>query len=182
MHISEGSYLRLLSESDAEKLHALIEANRSHLGRWLPWAVGQAPEDTLAFIRRTRDQLAGNDGFQAAIVCGEEIAGVIGFHGVDWGNRSTSVGYWLAERRQGRGTMTAAVRLLTEHALSTWRLNRVEIRAAVDNRRSRAIPERLGFRQEGTLRESERVGERYLDRVVYAVLASEWTRAMVKPS
>jgi ribosomal-protein-serine acetyltransferase len=43
--------------------------------------------------------------------------------------------------------MTAAVRLLVDHALTVWQLNRVEIRAAVENRRSRAIPKRLGFRQ-----------------------------------
>lgn len=37
-----------------------------------------------------------------------------------------------------------------------------------------AIPERLGYREEGTLREAERVGERYLDSVLYAILAAEW--------
>jgi hypothetical protein len=43
---------------------------------------------------------------------------------------------------------------------------RVEIRAAPANARSRAIPERLGFTQEGTLRQVERGGDRYLDNVV----------------
>jgi hypothetical protein len=43
---------------------------------------------------------------------------------------------------------------------------RVEIRAAPANARSRAIPERPGFTQEGTLRQVERVGDRYLDNVV----------------
>jgi RimJ/RimL family protein N-acetyltransferase len=50
---------------------------------------------------------------------------------------------------------------------------RVEIRAAPENARSRAIPERLGFTQEGTLRQVERVGDRYLDNVVYAMLAED---------
>jgi len=68
--------------------------------------------------------------------------------------------------------MTEAVRVLTDHALSSWELNRVEIRAAVENTPSRAIPERLGFVEEGLLRGAERVGERQLDLVVYAMLAS----------
>jgi ribosomal-protein-serine acetyltransferase len=50
---------------------------------------------------------------------------------------------------------------------------RVEIRAAPENARSRAIPGRLGFTQEGTLRQVERVGDRYLDNVVYAMLAED---------
>jgi GrpB-like predicted nucleotidyltransferase (UPF0157 family)/RimJ/RimL family protein N-acetyltransferase len=172
--LSDSSYLRLLEESDAQELQALIEANRAYLARWLPWAGGQAFEDTLGFIRKTRKQLTGNDGFQAAIVYKESIVGVIGYHAVDWDDRSTRIGYWLAEEYQGRGKVTAAVRALVDHALSVWRLNRVEIRAAVENRRSRAIPERLGFRQEGTVRKAERVGDRYLDSVVYAMSAADW--------
>jgi ribosomal-protein-serine acetyltransferase len=52
--------------------------------------------------------------------------------------------------------------------------NRVEIRADVENRRSRAIPERLGFELEGVLRQAQRLGETYRDQVVYAVLARDW--------
>lgn len=166
--------LRLLEEEDAPELHALIEANRAELRLWLPWAGTQTLDDTLAFIRRTRQQPSANDGFQTAIVCDGAIAGVVGFVAVDWKNRSTSIGYWLGAEYQGKGRMTSAVRTLVDHAFAEWRLNRVEIRAAEPNRRSRAIPERLGFRQEGTLRAAELIEGRCLDSVVYSVLADEW--------
>jgi ribosomal-protein-serine acetyltransferase len=72
--------------------------------------------------------------------------------------------------------MTAAATTLVDYAFSGLHLNRVVIQAAVGNTRSRAIPERLGFVAEGTLREAERVGDEYLDSVVYAMLAREWRR------
>jgi ribosomal-protein-serine acetyltransferase len=53
----------------------------------------------------------------------------------------------------------------------------VEIRAGVGNRRSRAVAERLGFRQEGVLSEAELVGDHYIDHVVYAMLARDWSGA-----
>ena len=171
--IVDKVYLRVLEETDTRELHELIDANRAHLARWLPWAAGQSIDDTLDFIRRTRVQLSENDGFQTAIVVEENIVGVVGYHAVDWPNRSTRIGYWLSEAHQGQGTMTAAVRLFVDQALSVWQLNRVEIRAAAENRRSRAIPERLGFREEGTLRKAERVGDRSFDTVVYSLLASD---------
>jgi ribosomal-protein-serine acetyltransferase len=175
--VTDEVYLRLLEEADARKLHELIEKNRTHLAPWLPWAAGQTFEDTLDFIRGTRSQARGNEGFQAAIVAEEGIAGVIDYVSVDWGNRSTRVGYWLDEGQQGRGTMTSAVRLLVDHALTIWRLNRVEIIVATGNRRSRAIPERLGFREEGTLRQFQLVGGRYLDCISYSMLATDWRAA-----
>jgi ribosomal-protein-serine acetyltransferase len=174
--ISADTYLRLLEESDAGELDRLVDANREYLALWLPWAARQTFDETRTFIARTREQVLRNDGFQGAIVREEQIVGVVGFHSVDWANRSASIGYWLSEGGQGRGTMTAAVRMLTEHAISGWELNRVEIQAAVENRRSRAIPKRLGFREEGTLRQAERVGDRYLDSVVYSMLADDWDR------
>jgi ribosomal-protein-serine acetyltransferase len=174
LEIAGDCYLRLFDEADAQELHGLIETNRAYLARWLPWARNQDFDDTLGFIRRTRSQLNDNDGFQAAVIVGEGIAGVIGYHGVDWGNRSTRVGYWLDEGHQGKGTMTAAVRLLVDHALAVWDLNRVEIHAAAENRRSRAIPERLGLRREGTLRQAELIDGCYFDSVVYSMLSADW--------
>jgi ribosomal-protein-serine acetyltransferase len=175
--LSGACFLRLFEESDAEQLYALIEANRPYLARWFAWVdATRGPEDALSFIREARKQLADNDGFPLAIVDGPNIIGTIGLRSIEWTHRSTSIGYWLAEDRQGRGTMTEAVRALTTHAFEVWKLNRVEIRAAVGNARSRAIPERLGFRQEGVARQAERIGDRYEDSVVYSMLATEWSQ------
>lgn len=173
LSVTDAIKLRLLEETDAKELHALIEANRVELARWLPWAEGQGFEDTLDFIRKTRSQVSDNDGFQTAIVRSGDIVGMVGYPGVDWANRSTRIGYWLGAAHQGNGIMTASVRLLVDHALTVWRLNRVEIHASVENRRSRAIPERLGFRDEGTLRQAQLVSGHYLDYVVYATLAGD---------
>ncbi len=172
--ISDTAHLRPLERADARELQALIEANRAELRPWLVWAAGQTLEDTQRFLHDAEAQLARDDGFQAAILSEGKIAGVIGYVGVSRQHRSTSLGYWLGAKHQGRGTMTAAVRALVDHAFSAWDLNRVEIRAARENRRSRAIPERLGFREEGTLRQAELVDGRFLDCVVYSMLALDW--------
>jgi ribosomal-protein-serine acetyltransferase len=173
LSVTDEIKLRLLEETDAQELHALIESNRAQLAGWLPWAEGQGFEETLEFVRKTRSQAAENHGFQAAVVLDGDIVGMVGYPGVDWINRSTRIGYWLDEAHQSRGIATAAVRVLVEHALSVWRLNRVEIHAATENERSRAIPEHLGFRMDGTLRQAQLVGGRYLDYVLYSMLAAD---------
>jgi ribosomal-protein-serine acetyltransferase len=172
----EPAGLRPLRLSDAEELHGVIEANREHLSRWMPWPAEQDLDGTKRFLAESDAQLANEAGLQAALVPDGEIVGVAGVHAVDWLNGKTSIGYWLAEGAQGRGLMTAAVRTLLGLAFEEWGLHRVEIHVAPDNRRSRAIPERLGFREEGVLREAGRVGGGYLDNVVYGLLEEEWAR------
>jgi ribosomal-protein-serine acetyltransferase len=159
--------IRPLKAEDAAELYALVKANPD-LEDWMPWAEKQDLAATERFIAGTEKQLAGNAGFQAAIAPGGPIIGVVGFHSVDWINRNTSIGYWLTTAARGKGVMTTAVSALVDHAFSQWKLHRIEIHCAPDNHRSRAIPERLGFREEARLRETELVGGRYLDSVVPA--------------
>ena len=59
-------------------------------------------------------------------------------------------------------------------AFDRGRLNRIEIRCASGNHRSRAIPVRLGLREEGLLRDAEWLYDHFVDHVVYAALAKEW--------
>jgi ribosomal-protein-serine acetyltransferase len=175
--IAPGAVLRPFRPADADELTAAIAANREHLAPWLPWAASHGHEDTVEYLDRKRAQIEANDGFEGAIVLDGRIVGGAGFHGVDWLNRSTSIGYWLAADAVGRGLMTGAVRALLDHAFGVWELHRVIIEAVVANARSRAIPERLGFREEATLREAKLIGGRYGDAVLYAMLAPDWSPA-----
>jgi ribosomal-protein-serine acetyltransferase len=131
---------------------------------------------TLNFIRTSLQQFANNQGFAAGIWCGDEYAGTIGAHKIDWLNRKVEIGYWLAAKFQGNGIVTDACRVLIDHAFEEWKLNRVEIHCAPANKKSCAVPERLGFQLEGVLRKAQLVGGKYLDSNVYGMLARDWKK------
>ena len=176
--LSETIHLRPVTPRDADALFDVTVANRAHLAPWMPWARDlRHPGQTREWIRTIQRQQAEDNGFACLVVADGRIAGTVGLNRVDHVNGATAIGYWLTEDAQGRGTMTAAVRALVGHAAATMGLHRVVIEAAPDNVRSRAIPERLGFTQEGLLREVERLGDRWLDHVVYGLLATEWRAA-----
>ena len=86
------------------------------------------------------------------------------------------IGYWISVAEEGRGLVTRAVRALMDVGFGDLGLHRIEIRAGVDNLRSRAIPERLGFVREGIERGGERGANGFYDLVVYATLEDEWPR------
>ena len=179
--IHDRHTVRPLATTDAEELFALTNANRAFLRRWLPWLDGiQSPADTLASIETNLRKSEDNRGFHGAIVYDERIVGVISYHQIDWGNRSTALGYWLAEDYQGRGLMTASCRVLIDHAFAALNLHRVAIACATGNTRSRAIPERLGFVHEGTMREAEWLYTRYVDHAVYAQLQGDWQQDIIR--
>jgi ribosomal-protein-serine acetyltransferase len=174
LKINDVAVLRPYTEGDAAELTAVVARNREHLAPWMPWAATHGHQDSVDFVARTRAQIESEDAFEGAIVVGGETVGGAGLHARDRLNRSTSIGYWLTAEAQGSGLMTATVRALLDHAFGAWALHRVVIEAVLDNARSRAIPERLGFTEEGVLREAKLVRGRYEDAALYAMLASDW--------
>lgn len=173
--ISSSHVVSLPSVDDASELFELQDQNRARLRAWLPWLdQSQGPADTARMILKGLDQYSRNQGFHAVIRVDGRLAGVVGFHAVDWVHRATSIGYWLGQEFEGRGLMTRSCSALLDHAFRVWNLNRVVIRCATENRRSRAIPERLGFQVEGTRREAEWLYDHFVDLVEYSLLRSEW--------
>jgi len=171
-----GIDLRLIEDRHIDDLYDCVRRNLEHLKPWMRWATDTLTlEDCRQNRRNALERLARNDGVEAGIFDGGRVVGVIGLHGIDWVNRKTTLGYWLSASHVGRGIMTAAVRTFVGHCFDELKLNRVEIRCAPENHRSRAIPRRLGFREEGIAGQAERHQDgRFGDLVSYAMLASEW--------
>jgi ribosomal-protein-serine acetyltransferase len=175
IRIDEETELRIYEERHAQEVAELVDQNRAYLRQWLPWLDdSRTVEDSKAFIRGSLQQFARNEGFQTGIWYRDTFAGGIGYHPIDWAKRKVEIGYWLGESFQGKGLMTKACRTLITYAFAELGLNKVEIHCATENIRSCAIPKRLGFTQEGILRDAEWLYDHFVDLVVYGMLGSEW--------
>ncbi len=177
--IQDGVHLKLMEERHAPAIFAAVDIDRAYLREWLSWVDPTTSVDQpREYIKTSLQAFANNEGLAAGIWCGDEFAGAVGAHKIDWLNRKVEIGYWIASKFQGRGIVTDACRALIGHAFEEWKLNRIEIHCATGNEKSCGIAKRLGFQFEGVRREGQLLNGRYVDINVYAVLAGEWgTRA-----
>lgn len=175
IQVDNETQLRLHEARYAGEYFALIDRNRAYLREWMPWAAHESSiEDTRAYMKQTLLQLANNEGLQTGIWYHDQLVGSIGYPRLDWADRKAEIGYWLDASMQGKGLVTKACRTLVTYAFDQYRLNKVEIHCATGNTRSRAIPERLGFTQEGIIRQAQWISDHYVDMVIYGMLAHEW--------
>jgi ribosomal-protein-serine acetyltransferase len=152
--IDDDLELRSLEKEDGDELFTLIEHNREYLREWLPWVDDNTSvEDSKKFIESSLGQSASGIWYKG------KLAGVVGYSTIDQSNRKASIGYWLGASFQGHGLMTKACRAMIEHSFSELDVNRIEIHCAIENSKSRAIPERLGFVQEGVIRQGQWVSD-----------------------
>ncbi|RYD50131.1 MAG: GNAT family N-acetyltransferase [Verrucomicrobiaceae bacterium] len=172
-NLGDSLHISLSIPQFAEEMFKLTDRNRSFLRQWLPWPDSvRTAEDTRAFLAHQLQRFSRGESLHATIFQDGRIAGVAGFNSIDHINGIGYIGYWLGEEFNGRGIMTAVVRDLVEIGRDHYSLQKIDIRCATANLRSRAIPERLGFSHEGTLRRAERVYDQWYDHEVYALLLS----------
>lgn len=97
--------------------------------------------------------------------------GVIGFHAVDWRNRSGEIGVFIGHSRfRGQGYGTDAVRTLARWGFQELNLNRIHLRVYEDNARAIRCYEKVGFAAEGRLRQDRFHKGRYYDTLVMGLL------------
>jgi ribosomal-protein-serine acetyltransferase len=167
--------IRDLRPADAGAVHQLIERNRAHLDRWLRWSSGmRTVADAQGLIEQFQAKLHAGDGFHCGLWVDGQLAGGVVCWYIHRHHRNAEIGYWLGESYLRRGLATRASAQIIDHLFRVEGLHRVEMQCGADNRASRAVPERLGFRLEGLRRESHWITTRFVDHCVYGLLSSEW--------
>ncbi len=125
--------------------------------------------------QRPRDIYRGRgDRYTWLVESDGERAGWITLAIVNWEHGLSELGYALATRHHGRGTMTAALGQLLPELLLRTPVERIEARCTVDNEASRKVLEKLGFVHEGTLRSYFVLHGRRIDHRLYALLREDY--------
>lgn len=175
IQVDEIISLEFLEEIHAESLLNLVNANRPYLREWLPWVDHmQTVANFEYYISDTKKRAADKTDFGYAIIIDKNVVGRIGLHHINQPNRSAEIGYWLADGLQGRGIMVKSCRALINHCFKELSLNRIEIKCGIGNEKSRAIPQKLQFKQEGILRQAELLNGKFIDLYLYAMIKEEW--------
>lgn len=178
IQINDSLVLESNHLSHAEENHALINSNRCYLKQWLTWVDKiQTLEDSKNYIVSSIQKTEQQTDYGFVIKYKDNIIGRIGLHFIDANNKTGAIGYWISEGFQGKGIITNACKALLHFGFTDLNLNRIEIKCATENLKSKAIPEKLLFKQEGIQRQAEFLNNQFTDLYVYSLLKEEWIKA-----
>jgi ribosomal-protein-serine acetyltransferase len=173
--VEDNLVLELTAQKHAPGLFNAVDSNRLHLSEFLPWVANmQSVADFNHYIQHCETLYELKTDISFVIISNHKIAGRIGIHHIHTQNKTGAIGYWITKEFEGRGIMDKCCRALIQYGFEQMNLHRIEIKAAVGNLRSQAIPQKLGFTKEGILRQAEFVNNGFLDIVLYSMLVHEW--------
>lgn len=152
---TERLVVRCWDPADAPLLKEAVDSSLEHLRPWMPWAYDdpQPLEAKVDLLRRFRGQFDLGTDFVYGIFSRDEseVVGGTGLH-TRAGPTGFEIGYWIRAGRAGQGLGTEATAAVTRVGFEVGGAERIEIRVDPENAASLAIPRKLGFVEEGTLR------------------------------
>lgn len=136
-----------------------------------------SPEQAETYVRAALQ--AQSEGKVLPFVVRDAAGGIVGstrFYDMDAAVPKLSLGYtWYAPRVQRTGANTEAKLLLLQHAFETLGCISVVLETSWFNATSRTAIARLGAKQDGVLRNHQRMPDgSFRDTVVFSIIESEW--------
>jgi RimJ/RimL family protein N-acetyltransferase len=154
--------IRCWDPRDAPRLKEAIDSSLDHLRPWMPWArhEPQTLAQKVELLREFRGQFdLGSDTIYAIFDVREErVLGGTGLH-PRIGAGALEIGYWIRADAIGHGLATESTAALTRVAFEVADVDRVEIRCALENHASAAVPRKLGYAEQ----------ERTADDMIFAL-------------
>ncbi|HLU43879.1 MAG TPA: GNAT family protein [Natronosporangium sp.] len=175
--------LRPYRRRDAEQWSAVRCANQAWLAPWEPsgygsWTELNSPTAYRLFYQDLRRSIRDGTAMPFAITLhegGEErYVGHLSLSNITrraFG--SGAAGYWIDSAVAGRGIMPTALALLVDHAFGPGGLHRVEVNIRPENRASRRVVEKLGFREEAYHQRYMFIDGAWRDHIGYALTVED---------
>ncbi len=159
--------IRPLVEADAQALLSLRLQNRTFMQPFDP----VRPEEFFTLDRQR--ELAKNDaGMTFAILDGVDLAGTIALSNIARGPfQSANVGYWVSEKRTGRGLASRALAAMIDHAFGELDLHRLEAGTLVDNLASQRVLDKNEFERIGLARAYLEIAGAWRDHILFQRIA-----------
>jgi len=178
--------LRPLRLRDAAALRDTRSRNEEWLRPWEPTypemplrATGLAPY--VAMLQSIRREARQGLSMPWSVTYEGRFVGQLTVGAIVWGSaRSAQVGYWIDSAYAGRGVTPTAVALAVDHSFFRVGLHRIEANIRPENRASRRVVAKLGFRDEGVRRRQLHIDGAWRDHICYAITSEEVPQGMLR--
>ena len=173
--------LRARTADDAEILHEELYENvedwvRASNHPWVP--IGSGPGSPYAALDPSderRGPAPSAAEFSIVELPSGELAGQVALWGIDEHNRMAHIGIELRPAFRGRGLGLDAVRVVCRYGFALRGLHRLQMETLADNHAMIAVAQKLGFTREGAIRGSSWMNGRFMDDVIFGLLAEEFS-------
>ena len=172
-------FLRPPKRRDAKKWQSIRRKSSDFLIPWEPsWDKSACSRRTFMRQLRNSANQANLDKAYSFYIFNSQNNAMLG--GINVGNvrrgasQSAALGYWIGQPFSNQGYMHEALVVLIPSLFIDLRLNRLEAATLPENIPSRKLLEKIGFKEEGLMRNYLKINGKWRDHIIYGLLSSDF--------
>ena len=169
--------IRPYQRSDVQAAYEAILQSQNELRPWMPWChPNYSIEDTIDWVEYAVSSFESGKEYNFVIFNTQtgQIAGGTGLNDINRLNLTANLGYWVRTLYTRKGVATQAALQVAHFGFRELGLVRLEIMAAVENKASQHVAEKVGAVKEGVLRKRLQLWGKAHDAVLYSLLTDEF--------
>ena len=160
-----------ISNIKPEEFYNLVDRNRQRIVQTFPITVSGCTtlKETVPFLKEAADNEIWHEGYYFYLRDSESnnLIGYVVVKNIELDAAVCELAYFIDKDYEGKGIITSAVGTTLNFCFGEMEMNKVTISTLPSNIASQKIALKLGFVQEGILRQEFRSGEGKLEDVVY---------------
>lgn len=169
-------HLRLIQDADVDFILEGLSDTRVTQYYAVHYDTLEAVQEQMQFYRDLLEK--GTGIWWAFSLEGEsKLIGACGLSSLDKVHQKAEIGFWLLPAYWGKGYIPEAVAAILPYCFEVLQLNRIEAIVEGENIASAKVLEKVGFRNEGNLRESEFKNGKFIDLLYFSLLKKEFAPA-----
>lgn len=167
--------LRPYDVTDASDVYSAVSESVAEMSPWMPWChTGYSVQEAINWIMEQDIRRERSMAHEFAIVGpNAQYYGGCGVNQISQEYRLANLGYWVRASAAGQGIATRAVQLLSQWALSSTDLVRLEIVIATGNTASLRVAEKAGATLEGLQRARLQLNGKAHDAMMYSIIRDD---------
>ena len=171
---AENYYLRSLDIEDSEQFYKWSRDREVTVYSLSSYAYPQSKSDIQKWLS-TINASSKNISFGVCCTQSDKLIGYAGISDISTLNRSGEYFILIGEKEcWGKGVGTLVTKLVTNYAIQTLGLHRVQLTASALNSGAIKAYENAGYQHEGIMRQSGFRNGQFVDKVLLSVLSTEW--------
>jgi len=167
--------IKMIDMKQAGEMYDFVKRNREFFINWIPFISKiHNLNDMNTFIRKNLEKYIDGFGLFYTLWDNDKMIGYVLAPNIDPIAKWAEIGYMIDEKYIGRGIIKAFSKKIIKYLFDSYGMNKVVICCAEENKGSRGLAEKFGFKLEGKLRQDIVINGTVRNSLHYGLLKEEY--------
>ena len=178
MNLENSIRMKILEKRESKEFYEYVDRNRENSQKWVPFvSKTRSVEDAESYIDKFLESFRKGEGYYWGLWDNDKVIGFVLIKDIDSDLGVAEIGYMIDKDYEGKKLIKKSCDVMIDYIFNGLGLHKIRICCHEDNIKSRAFPEKYGFKLEGIIRDDIRINGELCNTMYWGLMKQEYPKA-----